>query len=56
MINCAGSASASEPPSRAHFKLAGYEGELLVASIASEDDRAFLLEPAAFSALGERGP
>jgi hypothetical protein len=27
------------------FKLAGYEGELLVAPIASEDERAFLLEP-----------
>ncbi len=38
------------------FKLAGYEGELLVAPIASKDERAFLLEPAAFRALGERGP
>ena len=38
------------------FKLAGYEGELLVAPIASKDERAFLLESAAFRALGERGP
>jgi len=37
------------------FKLAGYEGELLVAPIASEDERAFLPEPAAFRAFGERG-
>jgi hypothetical protein len=37
------------------FKLAGYEGELLVAPIASKGERAFLLEPAAFRALGERG-
>jgi hypothetical protein len=55
MINCPGSASASEPPSRAHSSWAGYEGELLVAPIASEDERAFLPEPAAFRALGERG-
>jgi hypothetical protein len=38
----------------AAFKLAGYEGELLVAPITSEDERAFLLEPAAFRALRDR--
>jgi hypothetical protein len=36
------------------FKLAGYEGDLLVAPITSEDERAFLLEPAALSALRDR--
>ncbi len=35
----------------AAFKLAGYEGELLVAPITSGDERFFLLEPAAFAAL-----
>jgi hypothetical protein len=38
----------------AAFKLAGYEGDLLVAPIASEDERAFLLEPRAFRALRDR--
>jgi hypothetical protein len=38
----------------AAFKLAGYEGELLVAPITSGDERAFLLEPAAFRALRDR--
>jgi hypothetical protein len=38
----------------AAFKLAGYEGELLLAPITSEDERAFLLEPAAFGALRDR--
>ena len=33
------------------FKLAGYEGPLLVAPIVSEDERAFLLEPEALRAL-----
>jgi hypothetical protein len=33
------------------FKLAGYDGELRVAPIVSEDERAFLLEPTAFQAL-----
>jgi hypothetical protein len=36
------------------FKLADYEGDLLVAPKTSEDERAFLLEPAAFSALRDR--
>lgn len=36
------------------FNLAGCGGELLVAPIASEDERAFLLEPATFRALGDR--
>jgi uncharacterized membrane protein (UPF0136 family) len=36
------------------FKLAGYEGGLVVAPIASEDERAFLLEPEAFRVLRER--
>lgn len=29
------------------FKLAGYEGPLVVAPVASEDERAFLLDPEA---------
>jgi hypothetical protein len=36
------------------FKLAGYEGSLVVAPIVSEDERGFLLEPEAFRALGDR--
>lgn len=36
------------------FKLAGYEGELLVAAITSGDERVFLLEPAAFRPLRHR--
>jgi hypothetical protein len=36
------------------FKLAGYEGDLVVAPIASGDERAFLLEPEAFKALRDR--
>lgn len=39
---------------RAAFKLAGYEGNLLVAPITGEDERAFLLEPAAFRTLRDR--
>jgi hypothetical protein len=38
----------------AAFKLAGYQGELLVAPVTSEDERAFLLEPATFRALRDR--
>jgi len=38
----------------AAFKLAGYEGELLVAPITSEDERAFLLQPVAFRSLRDR--
>jgi hypothetical protein len=33
------------------FKLAGYEGPLVVAPVASEDERAFLLDPDALRAL-----
>jgi hypothetical protein len=33
------------------FKLAGYDGPLLVAPITSDDERAFLLSPEAFTAL-----
>ncbi len=36
------------------FELAGYEDELVVAPITSEDERIFLLEPAAFAALKDR--
>lgn len=36
------------------FKLAGYEGDLVVAPVASEDERAFLLEPEAFKTLHDR--
>ena len=36
------------------FKLAGYEGSLVVAPIASGDERAFLLEPEAFKTLRDR--
>ena len=35
------------------FKLAGYEGPLVVAPVASEDERAFLLEPDNLRALRE---
>jgi len=35
------------------FKLAGYEGPLVVAPVASEDERAFLLEPDDLRALRE---
>ena len=38
----------------AAFKLAGYEGELLVAPITGEDERAFLLALADFRALRDR--
>jgi len=38
----------------AALKLAGYEGELLVAPVTGEDEPAFLLEPAAFGALRDR--
>jgi hypothetical protein len=37
------------------FKLAGYEGDLVVAPITSEDERAFLLEPEALRTLRDRG-
>jgi hypothetical protein len=37
------------------FKLAGYEGDLVVAPITSEDERAFLLEPEAIRTLRDRG-
>jgi hypothetical protein len=37
------------------FKLAGYEGDLVVAPITSGDERAFLLEPEAISTLRDRG-
>jgi hypothetical protein len=37
------------------FKLAGYEGDLVVAPITSDDERVFLLEPEAFRALRDRG-
>jgi hypothetical protein len=36
------------------FKLAGYEDQLLVAPVTSEDERIFLLEPAVFRSLGDR--
>lgn len=36
------------------FKLAGYEGNLVVAPVTSEDERAFLLEPEAFKTLRDR--
>jgi hypothetical protein len=36
------------------FKLAGYEGNLVVAPIASDDERAFLLESEPFNALRDR--
>ena len=36
------------------FKLAGYEGNLVVAPITSGDERIFLLEPEAFNALRDR--
>jgi hypothetical protein len=36
------------------FKLAGYEGNLVIAPIASDDERAFLLESEAFNALRDR--
>jgi hypothetical protein len=36
------------------FKLAGYEGDLVIAPITSEDERAFLLEPEAFRTLRDR--
>jgi hypothetical protein len=36
------------------FKLAGHEGELVVAPITSEDERVFLLEPAMFRQLRNR--
>lgn len=37
------------------FKLAGYEGDLVVAPITSGDERAFLLEPEAIRTLRDRG-
>jgi hypothetical protein len=36
------------------FKLAGYEGNLVIAPVASEDERTFLLEPEAFKTLRDR--
>ena len=36
------------------FKLAGYEGDIAIAPILSEDERAFLLEPAALGGLRDR--
>jgi hypothetical protein len=36
------------------FKLAGYEGNLVIAPITSDDERAFLLESEAFNALRDR--
>ena len=36
------------------FKLAGYEGALLVAPVVSEDERAFLLDSEAYAALRDR--
>lgn len=35
------------------FKLAGYEGPLLVAPVTSDDERIFLLQPEALAALRE---
>jgi len=36
------------------FRLAGYEGPILVAPIVSEDERAFLLDPAALQSIHDR--
>jgi hypothetical protein len=36
------------------FKLAGYEGNLVIAPVSSEDERTFLLEPEAFKTLRDR--
>jgi hypothetical protein len=39
---------------RAAFLLAGYDGELEVAPVTSEDERVFLLDPAAFGCLRDK--
>jgi len=38
----------------AAFKLAGYEGDLEVAPIADETERAFLVDPEVYGRLGDR--
>ncbi len=39
----------------AAFRLAGYDGDLEVAPIADETERAFLLDPGDYSGLRDRG-